>query len=401
MRKDKKKQKTSKKIVAAFAMFALSASMLGTATYAWFTMNKEVTVTGMEVRTQVGDNLLVAQDELSSVAKKADSYFKATDIDIMHALLEPVSTVDGEAYWYTDTYNVGGNGDALTDIYTQYNEDTALPNNLGGRTNFKTNYDDAFQTNYGITGAVTTANVAYGYIDYVFQLKANNTSGSAQNVVVKSINLTSGKAGETDSLHAFRAAIFSQDITSTAPTANAVGNLVTILSNEGAKTGNSYFTTKSAISTNGAPTTVSNYNENAVIGSATANSTTYFKVVVRLWLEGEDTNCNNTVFNTLTDNWALSLDIVMDGTTATDTLTTSAPTAKADLTSATVASTNPVTIDGIAYYKISVQLDGVDIYTSDSTLYSDSVVYKLVNNSHNLIDVTNQCTLPATARPAP
>ena len=362
-------------------------------------MNKEVTVTGMEMRTQVGDNLLVAQDDLGSTAKKADNLFQATDIDVMHALLEPVSTVDGESYWYTDTYNVGGSGDALTDAYTAYNESTALDNDLGGRMNFKTKYDAGFQSNYGITGSITTANVAYGYIDYVFQLKANNTSGSNQNVVVKSINLTSGKAGETDSLHAFRAAIFSQDITSTAPTANDVGTLVTILSNEGATTGDSYFTQKSAISTNGAPTTVSNYNSAATIGAAGANSTTYFKVVVRLWLEGEDKNCNNTVFNTLTDNWALSLDIVMDGTTATDTLTTSAPTAKAVLTSATVSDSNPVTIDGIAYYKISVQLDGTDIYTADSTLYNDSVVYKLANNSHNLIDVTNQCTLPVTARP--
>jgi len=394
MKKNMKKKSTARKLLPAAGMLAVSASMLATSTYAWFTMNKEVTVTGMEMRTQVGDNLLVAQDELGSTAKKADSNFQATDIDVMHALLEPVSTVDGESYWYTDTYNVGGSGDALTDSYTEYSEATALNNTLGGRTNFKTNYDSAFQTNYGITGSITTANVAYGYIDYVFQLKANNTSASAQDVVVKSINLTSGKAGETASLHAFRAAIFSQDITSTAPTANDVGTLVTILSNEGANTGDSYFTTKSAISQNGVPTTVDNYNEAATIGSATANATTYFKVVVRLWLEGEDTNCNNTVFNTLTDNWALSLDIVMDGTAATDTLTTSAPTAKAVLTSATVATTNPVTIDGVNYYKINVQLDGTDIYTSDSTLTSNSRIYKLVNNSHNLIDVTNQCTLP-------
>ena len=394
-----KKRGAAAKLIPAACMLLVSATTLVSSTYAWFTMNKEVTVTGMEVRTQVGDNLLVAQDELSSTTKKSDNLFKATDIDVMHALLEPVSTVDGDAFWYTDTYNVAGNGDALTDAYTAYNENTALNNNLGGRVNFKTNYDAAFQTNYGITGTINTDNVAYGYIDYVFQLKANNTSGSAQNVVVKSIELTSGKAGETDSLHAFRAAIFSQDITTTAPTANDEGTLVTILSNEGAATGSSYFTTKSAISQNGVPTTVSNYNAAATIGSASANATTYFKVVVRLWLEGEDTNCNNTVFNTLTDNWALSLDIVMDGTAATGTLTTSAPTAKAVLTSATVASTNPVTIDGIAYYKISVQLDGTDIYTSDSTLYSDSVVYKLVNNNHNLIDVTNQCTLPTTARP--
>jgi len=398
MKKTTTKKKTNKKLISALGMFMLSAAMLGTSTYAWFTMNKEVTVTGMEVRTQVGDNLLVAQDELESTAKKADNLFKTTDIDIMHALLEPVSTVNGTSYWYTDTYNVGGSGDALTDAYTAYNENTSLNNNLGGRVNFKTNYDTAFQTNYGITGSITTANVAYGYIDYVFQIKANNTSDTSKDIVVKDISLTSGKAGDTDTLHAFRAAIFAENITSATPTAG-VGTLKTILSSETGTTGAYYFTDGMAISTNGAPTAVSNYNSSATIGSATASTTSYFKVVVRLWLEGEDENCNNTVFNTVTDQWALSLDIVMDGTTTAATkLTTSAPTAKANLATATVstAAADTVTIDGIAYHKISVQLDGTDIYTSDSSLTSSSVIYKIVNNSHNLIDVTNQCTLPTT-----
>ena len=94
MRKDKKKQKTSKKIVAAFAMFALSASMLGTATYAWFTMNKVVTVEGMEVRTKVGNNLLIAQEN-------NDAYYTTAIDQVRKALLEPSSTTDGLSYWYT------------------------------------------------------------------------------------------------------------------------------------------------------------------------------------------------------------------------------------------------------------------------------------------------------------
>ncbi len=392
-----KKKSTARKLLPAAGMLAISASMLATSTYAWFTMNKEVTVTGMEVRTQVGDNLLVAQDELGSTAKKADNLFKTSDIDVMNALLEPVSTVNGTSFWYTDTYNVGGSGDALTDAYTAYNESIELANNLGGRVNFKTNYDAGFQSNYGITGSITTANVAYGYIDYVFQIKANNTTNSAKDIVVKDISLTSGKPGTTDTLHAFRAAIFAEDITSDAP-AGTVGTLKTILSSETGNTGSYYFSDGKAISGNTAPTEISNYNSSATIGSATASTTSYFKVVVRLWLEGEDENCNNTVFNTVTDNWALSLDIVMDGTTTAVTkLTTSAPTAKANLASATVstATADTVTIDGIAYYKISVQLDGADIYTPDTTITSNSKIYKVVNTNHNVIDVTNQCTLPS------
>ena len=395
MRKDKKKQKTSKKIVAAFAMFALSASMLGTATYAWFTMNKEVTVTGMEVKTKVGDNLLIAQDELNSTAKKADGLFKTSDVDVMHALLEPVSTTNGVNYWYTDTFNVGGSGDALSDVYTAYNEDTALTKDLGGRTTFKTNYDDAFQTNYGITGTITTANVAYGYIDYVFQIKANNTTNSAKDIVVKDISLTSGKANDTDTLHAFRVAIFAEDITSATPTAGT-GTLKTILSSETATTGAYYFTDGMAISTNGAPTAVSNYNSSATIGSATASTTSYFKVVVRLWLEGEDENCTNTVFNTVTDNWALSLDIVMDGTTTAVTkLTTSAPTAKADLSAGPSVTANTKVIDGETYYEISgVTLGTEKLYKkANSAVAAGDVIYTISVTNHPT-DVTNQCILP-------
>ena len=351
-------------------------------------------MTGMEVKTKVGDNLLIAQDTLGSTAKVADANFKTSDVDIMAALLEPVSTVNGTTFYYTDSFNVAGDGDALSDTYTLYSEATnASPDTLSK----KAYYDSAFQVNYGNDGTVTADNVAYGYIDYVFQLKANNTTTSAKDVVVKSINLTSGKAGDSDSLHAFRAAIFSQDITSTAPTANDPGTLVTILSNEGATTGDSYFTTKSAISTNGAPTTVNNYNVGATIGSAGQSATTYYKVVVRLWIEGEDTKCTNTVFNTINDQWALSLDIVMDGTTsATTTLTTSAPTAKADISAAALATGDGATvvIDGTTYTKIaSVKLGVEDLYVSGTTLNASSKIYTISATSHPT-DVTNQCTLP-------
>lgn len=385
-----------KRIAASATMLAVSAAMLGTSTYAWFTMNKEVTVTGMEVKTKVGDNLLIAQDTLGSTAKVTDANFKTSDVDIMAALLEPVSTVNGTTFYYTDSFNVAGNGDALSDTYTLYSEAT---NESPDTLSKKTYYDSAFQVNYGNDGSVTADNVAYGYIDYVFQLKANNTTTSAKDVVVKSINLTSGKAGDSDSLHAFRAAIFSQDITSTTPTANDPGTLVTILSNEGATTGDSYFTTKSAISTNGAPTTVNNYNVGATIGSAGQSATTYYKVVVRLWIEGEDTKCTNTVFNTINDQWALSLDIVMDGTTsATTTLTTSAPTAKADISAATLATGEGATvvIDGVTYTKIdSVQLGGADLYVGGTTLTASSKIYTISATSHPT-DVTNQCKLPTT-----
>ena len=54
-----KKKKTNKKIASALAMLMLSAAMLGTSTYAWFTMNKRVEVTGMEnvIKEMKNDNV--------------------------------------------------------------------------------------------------------------------------------------------------------------------------------------------------------------------------------------------------------------------------------------------------------------------------------------------------------
>ena len=62
----KKENKNNKKLASAFAMFMLSAAMLGTATYAWFTMNKEVTVTGMQVKAKATDGLVISGDNKAS-----------------------------------------------------------------------------------------------------------------------------------------------------------------------------------------------------------------------------------------------------------------------------------------------------------------------------------------------
>nr|MCR5147533.1 hypothetical protein [Eubacterium sp.] len=62
MRKDKKK--SSKKIAAAFSMFALSAAMLGTATYAWFTMSREVEVKNIQLTATTPEDIQLSLGEI-------------------------------------------------------------------------------------------------------------------------------------------------------------------------------------------------------------------------------------------------------------------------------------------------------------------------------------------------
>lgn len=56
-----KKNSAAKKLLPAFAMLMVSASMLATSTYAWFSMNKDVTVTGMSVTAKSDTTFLVVK----------------------------------------------------------------------------------------------------------------------------------------------------------------------------------------------------------------------------------------------------------------------------------------------------------------------------------------------------
>ena len=359
MRKDKRKQKTSKKIVAAFAMFALSASMLGTATYAWFTMNKTVSVTGMQVNTTVGSNLLISHDTTDGTTVNAEDTFKTSDTTAISGMLEPVSTINGISYFYTDTNNVQGNGDAMSDTYVAYDaSDTS-----------------GFNLNYGTTGAV-------GYVDYAFELKANNTTTAAQYINVTDLELT---YGGTSSDRAFRVAFFVEDL-GTAHTADsgAPGTLKTILKDSSA--GN--FTANQAVTSTSALAGVT-YGTAANLATVAAGTTNYYKVIARLWIEGEDTTCNNTTFNTLKEKWGLNMTMKLENATGGVTALTLDYGAKIDLSADTASSTTLV-IDGITYYQLTTN---TSYYTTDSTFVSTSRVFEKTTDNQ-MYDVTNKCTLP-------
>lgn len=54
--------KKFKKLIPALCMLLVSAVMLGSTTFAWFSMNKTVTATGMEIKAEVPTQLLISAD---------------------------------------------------------------------------------------------------------------------------------------------------------------------------------------------------------------------------------------------------------------------------------------------------------------------------------------------------
>lgn len=260
--------KLSRKLIPAFAMLLVSAIMLTTASYAWFSINNKVTAKGMTVKTTAADSVLIAESALSTTAQEDANKF-TTDLTVegLTGTLSPVSTIDGENFFFIDGKNVDAAGNAKTDSYSAY----AL---------------EAFKTAYSNTAAD-----AAGYVDYVFQVKATNASGETpKDLVVTAIDLTGAEAG----LPAFRVAVFAQKFDSAFT--ETAGELVTILK----PAAGAYFDDGKAVNSINTIGNVTKLGTAATLGSVAAHSTATYKVVVRLWLEGEDKKCTNDTFANLT-----------------------------------------------------------------------------------------------------
>ena len=293
--------KKFKKLIPALCMLLVSAVLLGSSTYAWFSMNNKVTVTGMQVTTKVSSNLLIS-------ATNSEAGFENGLIQAVAGKLEPVSTVDAKDFYWTATSNVKGDGDAKDDAYTKYDETANLENTAAK----KTAADTFFNANFGFSAADAN-NVVYGYLDYAFYLKATSTEAASKVVMTKCNLLTydENDAATVPTDKAWRAAMFANTVTASA-TGTLASSATTILAPDGAM----YFT-----NTNSKPQAVKGATENSTHGDVTnysveakvaenltAGSTTYYYVVIRFWLEGEDTTCNNNTYASLTDKYALNLE---------------------------------------------------------------------------------------------
>lgn len=289
--------KIRKKILSASAMLLLSASMLGTSTFAWFTMSREVTVSGMEIRTKVSSNLLISETNVEA------DYSSLELAQIRKALVEPVSTVTATNTGFFYTLDAAADGhkvqDTTDDPYVAYSESTTLT--AEDTYANKTNYDANFNTKYGVTTANTSGEckTAYAYVDYVFYLKAT-TDAANQSINMTRCNFiwedegTDTELAATDT--AWRVAVFAEDITSDGGTGEvdtdpATGTAIAIITPENAEN----FTDGQAVSSTTALGTVT-YGDEVIIDTIATPASKYYKVVVRIWLEGEDTNCYSSYY---------------------------------------------------------------------------------------------------------
>ena len=302
-------KKALRKLVPAIVMLLVAAAFVGTSTYAWFSMNRVVDVTGMSVTTEVADSLLIAETN-------TEANFVKTLQQTRTGKLRPVSTVDGLAFFYTNPTNVKGNGDANTNTYVAYSEAAAgdpgsYTNESPDSTSGKSYYDAAFNSAYGVASPAA-GTVLYGYIDYTFYIKATNVSGEAEALKLTKLNLLYGGAAVTEK--AWRVAVFAQTATAGTPKNDALttSDRKAMLTLSGATN----FTTGEAVNSTTATGSVTYTSASWAVDSIAAGATEYNKVTVRLWLEGEDNTCTNSTFANLTNSYTLSLEFVLGGSEA-------------------------------------------------------------------------------------
>lgn len=324
--------KFTRKIVPALALLIVSAVLMTTATFAWFSMNTRVTATGMQMGTEAGDNVLIANNTSKTKETALGNFKNALVLPVAKANLRPVSSVDGANFYFVDAFQVAGNGAAVApsgyNPYTKY--DTSDAEKLAAS-------QTAFENNYRKAGIKP-------YVEYAFQVMATNAEGAAADLVIDSIALTYN--GSTNVQKAFRVAVFADEFTGSEVTTET---LVTILSQSGA--GN--HTPNSAVSGVNATSAVQKPGAATKIATAIPEGETHFyRVVVRVWLEGEDTTCTNATFADLDDTWSLDLGISFaDGSHSAQT-TLSSTVRNVVLPAGYTIGTTPVAVDAALYYPI-------------------------------------------------
>ena len=165
--------KKFRKLIPALCMLLVSALFVGTSTYAWFSMNKEVTATNMQV-TAKSDNIYLQIKQ----ANAADTDWNKTDAAVSPA--KDLYPVDYKSISGTDV--TWGRTDSDDTKSVKYTEKTAL------------------------TDVANTAN--YVWSDK-FQIRVADEQAEATNLILSAVNVTAGTDSEMS--EALRVLVVTKD----------------------------------------------------------------------------------------------------------------------------------------------------------------------------------------------
>lgn len=121
-----------KKLIPALCMLLIAAAMLGTSTYAWFSMNKTVTATGMQVKATTAESLVISNQ--APVGTAVTHAFTSAATELTPSTHDSTYATFATGLKYVEnTEDV----DASTGVAASY---TFQPAANGGGTNYYVDY---------------------------------------------------------------------------------------------------------------------------------------------------------------------------------------------------------------------------------------------------------------------
>jgi hypothetical protein len=430
MKSNKKKSNSTRKIIPAAGMLMVSALMLSTSTYAWFTMSREVEVKNIQMTATVPEDIQIslgalgtsnaaATDQLSDGASLAGNtgvlvkaggasaddgnvlapvndwdWSNTADIANYYQLgkLIPASSTNGASVFFTPDANGVGKTVRADAQFIQADGGTpggagATQSGTGADTtktfkttlHAKTASDDNWNTaTYSQSTGWNTTNDDGYYVDIPVWLRTSSRSGASINVEAYVIPKTNTQTLNTDNealYRAVRVAILDTTQVEGASTVTPTGLLpvadgMTGIASDAAGTladspfsGDSVLNWYNGTGTNGENGTVNNVAVKAAsadLGGTQYNSTVYgpatvydnttpaqvvalaagqgteygkpTKMIIRVWLEGEDKDCWN---DTAGQDWSINLKFNNGSATSHDDIAGNATPATASTSSVT------------------------------------------------------------------
>ena len=322
-----------KKLIPAVAMFTASAVMLSTATYAWFTMNRDVQVDGLQMTATTSSSLEISlgelgDDAITTPADTSTTWTKKIAVsDFYNTIgkLKPASSTDGNSlYMIKDENGIYAGGTKVEENADVVAVDTTKTATLTpGKT----------------TKITQTENNSGYYIDVPMWIRSSNKEESE---VYCTVTIVDGENGDdTDSgkelMKAVRVAVIPVASTTTAQNIPKSGDSNALVTNKVGTT--TVFGLDSETYNNAVLNAVGKYNastgtagniakandnddnrtkvENTDVFTLPAATETTYGVesfIVRVWLEGESTSCNDLTAN---QDWNINFDFSLDKKTAT------------------------------------------------------------------------------------
>ncbi len=270
--------KSSKKLIPAICLLLISAVLLGTSTYAWFTMNTTVSANGMEVSAVVPKSLVISTEQ-------DGSYSAAVDLGMGEAQkLYPASTTN-TINWYAPVDLLNNNVDPVT------GGANLTPGNANA-TKFQQ------LTDFGVDGLLTDGEGEEVYAVkktvYVKSAEAGNEVYGLYVSSLKIIDKDMSAVADAAITKALRVAIVCGGKTIIfAPTGfdescKPIASLTEIAGvDDGSQTGVAGSATVVDVADVG-------NTDGILIDNTTSVSASGQKIDIFIWYEGQDSNANNT-----------------------------------------------------------------------------------------------------------